>query len=515
MRCLKIVIRGDMKFLDLSILFLNIIVLLIPLLNLDIPDVILIYGLCLLITIILILAGFISTFKIIFYIASLFIFGLSVEQTLANSTVIYDNFTILFSISGLILISFTSYLYYWLTPPLKFPITTGSYYVGVKNFFFKDFKRKEIHDQDFQYRELFIQFWYPSENVLGLNKSPYMPQVINFAQKTLGAKKNFIPVSIFDEFKYFTTNSVENAPIKEDKFPVLIFSHGLGSVCSLNTANIEELASHGYIVVGVNHTFSSYCTHLSDGKEIPCHDKFKIPLMKIIKEKLFGHVEFLECELKVWLDDVTFTLDELEKINNDKDSFFYQKLDLGNIGIFGHSFGGALSAEVCAKEKRIKAGASLDGAVSDELSNINLNKPFMFIVGLLLGQELYPSKEKLLHLKVTKEDWHQALEKYRKNIKRFCANIGSDAYYIVIQHAGHYGFTDISLLNPLITKYLKFDISDDNNLNIIKITNKYLLDFFDKYLKQKKIKIKNEISFLNKKDTIENAIKKGESKSPL
>ncbi len=51
--------------------------------------------------------------------------------------------------------------------------------------------------------------------------------------------------------------------------PVLLFSHGLGTYRSQSTFQVEELASHGYVIAAIQHPYDSTFTLLRDGTGVP------------------------------------------------------------------------------------------------------------------------------------------------------------------------------------------------------------------------------------------------------
>lgn len=381
----------------------------------------------------------------------------------------------------------------FLFPIIRLSKPTGYYDIGSVSYQLIDENRQETNSiNSAEKRELIIQIWYPAKSQPGDAKSFYMSDLCKFAQKDL-SKITSLPEIFFKDFFKIQTNTIENAKIStnERHYPTIIFSHGLGGVCGLNTANIEELVSHGYIVIGVNHTYSSYVTNFSDGRILYLDKKFRIPLKNIIKEDMKGQVDIIVQELEVWVQDVNFVLDQVERLNINKESFLFGKLDLNRLGIFGHSLGGALAAEMCRRDSRFKAGISLDGSVSD-VTDWAVKKPFMFIVGTLLGNDLYPPNEKLNYFNISKIEWDLFINKYRKNILNLCNNIGDKAHYIVISGAGHFSFTDIALISLLINRYIKFDLGYINSEKITHISNYYITNFFDKYLKSKEINIPNK-----------------------
>ena len=55
-------------------------------------------------------------------------------------------------------------------------------------------------------------------------------------------------------------------PLLGQKFPILIFSHGHGGLRTQNTNQVEELVSHGYIVIAVDHTFDAGFVEFPNGE---------------------------------------------------------------------------------------------------------------------------------------------------------------------------------------------------------------------------------------------------------
>lgn len=86
--------------------------------------------------------------------------------------------------------------------------------------------------------------------------------------------------------------------LEQDKYPVVVVVNGTGVFANKEKPLLEHLASWGFIVIG-NHDGSTWSGRSAD-----------------------------------------LTLDYLLRLNEDESSIFYQKVDVGNIGITGHSQGG-------------------------------------------------------------------------------------------------------------------------------------------------------------------------------
>src|SRR5262249_9586124 len=135
----------------------------------------------------------------------------------------------------------------------------------------------------------------------------------------------------------------------EAKYPVVIYSHGLQTLRTANTRKAENLASYGFVVAALDHV-DCYATAFPNGTLLTgVQNPNPFPgdplTLKLATNRLL---------------DITFLLNRLSDWNA-SDAFFQGRLDLDNVGIFGHSFGGGTSAGACAQVAGIKAGLSLDG----------------------------------------------------------------------------------------------------------------------------------------------------------
>lgn len=144
---------------------------------------------------------------------------------------------------------------------------TGPYKVGTITYDWTDSSRREekCNGADVK-RELMVQVWYPAENTENLKKAPYTkdaPEIIRGLEKYY-----FIKPFLLRKLKDVQTHSFINAQLssKSVKYPVLIFSHGMVGSRNQNTFQAEELASHGYIVVAVDHPYYAAATVFSDGR---------------------------------------------------------------------------------------------------------------------------------------------------------------------------------------------------------------------------------------------------------
>jgi predicted dienelactone hydrolase len=58
-----------------------------------------------------------------------------------------------------------------------------------------------------------------------------------------------------------------NLATAKRRYPAVLFSHGLGETRYSYVSILEDLASHGFIVVAIDHTYSNRMTVFPDGRE--------------------------------------------------------------------------------------------------------------------------------------------------------------------------------------------------------------------------------------------------------
>jgi len=163
---------------------------------------------------------------------------------------------------------------------------------------------------------------------------------------------------------------LKNAPIStEKKWPVIIFSHGMGCSRFAYSRICTDLASHGFLVGAVEHRDGSACLSFSMGE---AGERKLIPHLRVTEadnEYLVRHTQLLQRaqEAARALDLVT-SLAKGETVANvltnkqDFDlSMFTERLELSSPVMAGHSFGGATTLLALHQEQRFKQGLVLDG----------------------------------------------------------------------------------------------------------------------------------------------------------
>jgi predicted dienelactone hydrolase len=353
-------------------------------------------------------------------------------------------------------------------PPLLLPIPrdeplTGSYRVGTVTLHWIDTSRTEIYSgQPNQPRELMAQIWYPINR--GEETTQVAPWLANAEVLAPALAKSLgLPPFFLDHLKYVNTQAAPGATLSPGQahYPVLLFSHGYGGFRAQNTHQAEQLTSHGYIVVSIDHTYDAAAAVFPDGR-VALHNSAVLPA----EDGVSPSPEFKQALAKLIeqrVGDVSFALDQLTKINAaDPDRRFTNRLDLARVGVFGHSMGGGTTIEFCAHDARCKAALTMDAYLSpvsiDVYAN-GLQQPF-----LAMFSQQWPSAE---NNRLFDQLFHAP---------------GDTAYELRIAGTGHYDFSDLPSLTPLAPMMgLKGPLNADR---VTRIIDDYTLAFFDHYLKQ-------------------------------
>jgi hypothetical protein len=120
---------------------------------------------------------------------------------------------------------------------------------------------------------------------------------------------------------------------------------------------LEELASHGYIVVGLEHPYDAALIIRPNHRLISFVDQSP-------QESGPPTIAGLQADLKEvvrWHADTRFALDQIESLSVKKGSIFFEHLDRSRIGAFGHSLGGKAAARLCQTDPRLGACLNEDG----------------------------------------------------------------------------------------------------------------------------------------------------------
>lgn len=369
-------------------------------------------------------------------------------------------------------------------PVFKLPEPKGEFKVGTQTFHFVDTHRKEIYGEDREgNRELMVQVWYPAQAGTG-KYAPFIPEprILSYMAADYG-----LPGFIFGHLRYVSSHTFSGAEVSpaQNSYPLILANPGNGSSRFFHTSQAEYLASHGYIVAVIDHTYNTFATEFPDGRITTSTTN---DLFSPDNDYRTG-IEIRDKLGKVLTGDVAFALDQFELIQSGQiPSPIKGKIDLGHVGVFGHSIGGATAYDA-AYDPRIAVGIDLDGGLYRLRDREGLRKPFLFInsesyfekLKMVMDNQVYTDAE-LSRMGSTREWEDQVSEDKKLELERMRETVGVGGRVLYIENTEHLNFTDVQFISPIfkmmgITGKIEPERADD-------VINAYMLDFFDMYLKK-------------------------------
>lgn len=368
-------------------------------------------------------------------------------------------FLTLITIGLILVVIVLSYLLIQRNKTIILPKPAGPFTVGRVGYDWVDNSRNETFSESStaEKRKLSVWIWYPSDLKQNAKKSEYLPG----KWETVQEKDSGIQSYLQQNFRTIHANSFQNVPLstKRNTYPLIVFEPGLGDIVFNYQTLAENLASQGYIVVGINPTYSSRYVVFSDGSVAYRTPEGTIPESSLTDEQLNNIGTRL---INTWTEDMRFAINKAGEMNTKQGSMWAEHIDMEHIGAFGHSFGGAASAEACLYDNRVKAGIDIDGSLHGDVLKKSPNKPFMFIMSQF------------------KQSGIGLMESNK--IKGFYNGIEKDGYLLEISNAAHYSFLDNTVFFSPVLKAMGV-FGTINGERSLQITNSYITAFFDKYLK--------------------------------
>ena len=296
-------------------------------------------------------------------------------------------------------------------PPRHLPLPTGRHAVG-----YQDLMTAGPAEEG-----VFVRLYYPS--VLPLaetvkkhslwplwSNDDYLVGFVKFMQAMLARWPSWAPrgeflyidqVSYIAPFMHLGCTHVwkllngrvfcpilKNAKIsREKKWPLVVFSHGMGCSRFAYSRICTDIASHGFVVAATEHREGSAALSFTMERG----QKVWIPHRRVSEEEKEYSVRNSQLQLRI--SEIIRTLnlmEELEKGSNVSNvledrseydlSMFRNSLDISNPIMAGHSYGGATTLMALSKDSRFKQGIVLDGwlfPMKDE--TLMMKQPIVFI----------------------------------------------------------------------------------------------------------------------------------------
>ncbi len=325
-------------------------------------------------------------------------------------------FRVVVSIPGLILGAFLVMACASEPPRLQLPEPSGPHAIGVVDFELVDESRTEGFGSE-QARRIPVRAWFPASSVSGEPRPYAKPAEMEHQIRAFYNGVVALGDSVVEAFDVPTHAYEEATPIESGPLPTVIFSHGGFAYLQTNTALMEHLASHGYLVLSISHPYLSIATLHENGDVVAMHpDPFEGMMASATDQdyldafvsqdpgvRLEAHLRnnataVLAPHFLVWQEDFLHVVDRLESGDLPESATAITPLvDSNRLGAFGMSFGASGSA-AAHKDARLKAAVNLDGGVFDSaLYDVEPTTPILVMhsdfENLVPGQSGYPFSE--------------------------------------------------------------------------------------------------------------------------
>ncbi len=289
-----------------------------------------------------------------------------------------------------------------LVPVVLFPLyhslpTTGKYPVATALFHWVDESRPEPYTQGKGPRTLAVEAWYPQ-----------------------GAQSGC---------------------------PLVLFSHGAFGNRRSNESLFRELASHGYVVGSLDHTYQCLETAAPGGKKIWMDWGYAREIIREdAKTDPAGSLAFYRKWMDIRTGDVEFVLDTfLAQGRQDPGHPVFGLVNPRAVALVGHSLGGSAVLGVGRTREEVAGVIALEAPFLCDIQAVDQGR-FVF------DQREYPvpvlcvySDSAWPHL----DQWPQ----YAQNA-RLLREAGGRAEHVYLEGVGHLALTDLCLASPLATKLL-------------------------------------------------------------
>jgi hypothetical protein len=365
------------------------------------------------------------------------------------------------------------------------PPPTGPHAVGRVTVHWTDASRGDVlATSPGAHRELVVDVWYPAAGAVSIGSASYLPDLaaMQRAVGEAGLREHFGAAYEAVAKGRVQTHAVENAPFarRAGPSPVLVFSHGFGNLSRTYTAQLEDLASHGYVVAAIAHTYDTMATVFPDGRAV----SFATEAWKARTATEEASIAYGRERLRWWADDIRFVLDEVERHDRRGGRFapFGGHLDLRRVGALGHSSGGRAAAAVCRDDRRFRACLNQDGLVMmqpyERAAGRGLARSFLLFVRP--PPPWPPPEAELAKMGLTLKAAEALVTKLRAEQDAAMQGAGRGSFRVTLATPGisHMSFSDLAILQAA------GDAAErDRAIRNLETIRAYTRAFFDKSLR--------------------------------
>ncbi|MGW0227509.1 alpha/beta hydrolase [Actinopolymorpha singaporensis] len=326
---------------------------------------------------------------------------------------------------------------------LRLPAPTGPHPVGLTTWYLVDRSRRDPWDGTIPVRELVATVFYPAR---GVRRHPPAPQLAPVAAAVFGALAPYqhpgLPVAGVD-WAATMTHAHQDAPAAPARRPVLLHSPGGGDPRGFGAGLAQDLASHGFVVVTVDHPGDALVV------EFPGTTEYRGDVVRTtaFREDPRSNPATFDTMISTRIADLRFVLDQVEVLagggNPDATgrvlpTGLARAVDPRRVGVYGHSAGGTAVAQATYDDRRMDAAIDLEGYLDHPgerpgepgrlfpVAEYGVNRPL-----LLWGTDGFPDRAGM------ERSWQPML-----------AHPGGWTRRRELRDAAHWAFTDFAAFAP-------------------------------------------------------------------
>ncbi len=379
----------------------------------------------------------------------------------------------------------------------QLPPPTGPYAVGRSVFHWIDSSRTNpFVAARSSRREVMVYVWFPTDH-RGQAAGPYIPHIDAIARAlgdslTKNEFGNALSAVVGGSVRSYVVDGATLSSASAT-YPVLVFSHGFAESGLTYSAQLADLASHGYVVFSIEHPYDAFAVWFPDGRVVPfasaAWDSAQQRHNDVPPGSPNGAVEYQLAQILIRADDFRFVLDQIARLNaaSPHANPFAHRLDMSRIGVFGHSLGGGAAGDACRVDARIAACANED--VDDDgrpyiggTAASPIKQPFLFFA---TGHSIYvsprtppPTQTALEHMKLTRAQYDSIVHLYQHNQDEALAAMPGGATRVMAESDAftHRTFIDLKILQA------PSDSAAATQRHYMGLIRTYVLAFFDQTL---------------------------------
>ena len=317
---------------------------------------------------------------------------------------------------------------------IEAPAPTGSYAVGRRFMVWTDSARRDPVDTA-RARELPVWIWYPAAPAPGAVPQPVLPTAWQTRRiETLAAK---LGPEVARAAASLPVHARADAPLAAgtSRFPILLFTPGLGWLPSDYSVLLEELASRGYVVVGLASPGFADVVRFDDGREVA---------------RRLGIGEKIGSDQAIVHADAAFVLGRVRALVGERSSFLHGRVDLARVGTFGHSLGGTTALMLAARDSAIRAAVNIDGDPMGDVVAITPRQPLLLLSSESPTIAEAPPGGSAERMTLVREGLERSEQRRTNDWLRISAD-AREAYRVRLLGTHHLNFEDAALASSWLS----------------------------------------------------------------